>query len=196
MHENTSSFQHDKLFITANNVKGNREMSFSVVRYGNVFGSRGSVVPFFLKQKESGKLTITHKDMTRFNISLSEGVDLVLYALENARGGEIFVPKIPSYRITDIAKAIAPDCQVEFTGIRPGEKLHEDMITTSDSLHTYEFENHYEIFPHEATWSFAEKIEQYNAKKVTEGFRYSSDINTDWLSVEDIQKFVETEFSK
>lgn len=165
----------DKLFIAANNVKGTRELFFSVVRYGNVFGSRGSVVPFFMKQKETGVLPVTHENMTRFTISLEEGVNLVLYALEHSRGGEIFVPKIPSYKIMDIAKAIAPDCKIKVTGIRPGEKLHEDMITSSDSLHTYEFENHYEIFPHRAEWDFDKKIKDYNASVVAPAFQYSSD---------------------
>ena len=133
----------DKLFVAANRMKGNRDLSFSVVRYGNVIGSRGSVIPFFLKKRTEGYLPITHPEMTRFNISLEDGVEMVLYALEHAWGGEIFVPKIPSYRITDVATAISPDCEQRIVGIRPGEKLHEEMITTSDSLNTVELEDYF-----------------------------------------------------
>ncbi len=137
----------DKLFIAANNIRGRKTINFSVVRYGNVMGSNGSVIPFFKKQMHKGVLPITHPKMTRFNISLSEGVDMVLHALEHAWGGEIFVPKIPSYRILDLAEAIAPDCTLETIGIRPGEKIHEEMITPSDSFTTYDLGKYYAILP-------------------------------------------------
>ncbi|GAB3817299.1 UDP-N-acetylglucosamine 4,6-dehydratase (inverting) [Pontibacter rugosus] len=137
----------DKLFVAANNMRGKRDIRFSVVRYGNVIGSRGSVVPFFMKKRADGVLPITHPDMTRFNISLEEGVELVFHALENHWGGEIFVPKIPSYRITDVAEAIGPACEQEIVGIRPGEKLHEEMITETDSLNTVELEKTMLYFP-------------------------------------------------
>ena len=141
----------DKLFIAANNIKGNRDIRFSVVRYGNVMGSRGSVIPFFLQKAKNGNiLPITHKDMTRFNISLEDGVEMVLWAINNALGGEIFVPKIPSYKIETVAKAIAPNATLVDIGIRPGEKLHEEMITESDSYNTIEFERYYAILPSDA----------------------------------------------
>ena len=128
----------DKLFVAANNIKGANPIKFSVVRYGNVMGSNGSVIPFFIKKRSEGKLPITDSAMTRFNISLQGGVDMVMHAIEHSWGGEIFIPKIPSYKITDIAKAIAPDCKTEIVGIRPGEKIHEEMITSSDSFNTYD----------------------------------------------------------
>lgn len=177
----------DKLFIAANNMKGNRDLKFSVVRYGNVLGSRGSVVPFFLKKRQSGILPITHNDMTRFNITLEEGVEMVMNAIENAWGGELFVPKIPSYKILDVAKAIAPDCKLEVVGIRPGEKLHEEMITETDSLCTYDCGKYYVISPAVPLWNMGEWMKKFNAKKVPEGFKYNSETNTDWLSVEDIR---------
>ena len=135
----------DKLFVAANNIKGKRDIRFSVVRYGNVMGSNGSVIPFFMKKREEGVLPITHKDMTRFNISLQEGVEMVLHAIDKAWGGEVFVPKIPSYKITDVAEAIGPNCKQEIVGIRPGEKLHEEMITPSDSFFTYDLGKYYVI---------------------------------------------------
>jgi len=156
----------DKLFVAANNIRGFKDLSFSVVRYGNVIGSRGSVVPFFMDKKKEGKLPITHPDMTRFNISLEEGVELVLYAIENAWGGEIFVPKIPSYKITDVAKAIGPDCKQEIVGIRPGEKLHEEMITETDSLYTIELDKYYVIAPSTPTWKTEDFIKKFNGKMV------------------------------
>lgn len=177
----------DKLFIAANNMKGSRDLSFSVVRYGNVLGSRGSVVPFFLKKRKEGTLPITHASMTRFNITLEEGVDMVLHAIENAWGGELFVPKIPSYRITDVAKAIAPSCKQEIVGIRPGEKLHEEMITETDSLCTYDCGKYYVIAPAVPRWSMKDWQAKFNAKIVEEGFRYNSGTNTEWLSPEDIR---------
>lgn len=178
----------DKLFVAANNMKGGRDLRFSVVRYGNVIGSRGSVVPFFLQRRHSGVLPITHPDMTRFNISLEEGVDLVLYALEHAWGGEIFVPKIPSYRITELATAIAPECRQEIVGIRPGEKLHEEMITETDALSTVELDRYYVILPATPPWSTEKFIQHFNGKTVPLGFHYDSANNTEWLSAEQLRE--------
>lgn len=179
----------DKLFIAANNIKGKRDLRFSVVRYGNVMGSSGSVIPFFIKKaKEGGKLPITHKNMTRFNISLESGVEMVLWAIENAIGGEIFVPKIPSYKIQTVARAIAPKAKLVEIGIRPGEKLHEEMITASDSYNTIEFNDYYAILP-----SHVEKekyLKHYKAKEVRKGFQYNSGTNKKWESVESIRKLI------
>lgn len=186
----------DKLFIAANNMRGSRDLRFSVVRYGNVMGSRGSVIPFFLGKRKGAVLPITDARMTRFNISLDEGVDMVFYALENALGGEVFVPKIPSYRITDVAEAIGPDCEKPVVGIRPGEKLHEEMITTSDSQNTIENIRYYTIVPMLFGKSMDDLMEQYmkahSAERVAEGFCYSSGDNDEWLSVEDIRKLIRT----
>ena len=184
----------DKLFIAANNIRGNRDLTYSVVRYGNVMGSRGSVIPFFLEKRKTGVLPITDPEMTRFNISLEEGVDMVFFALEHALGGEIFVPKIPSYRITEVAKAIGPNCEHPVVGIRPGEKVHEEMITSSDSLNTIEAEKYFVIVPNSAETSFAETMKKYlkhySAKPVTPGFRYSSGANDVWLSAEEIRALI------
>lgn len=180
----------DKLFVAANNFKGKRELQFSVVRYGNVMGSRGSVIPFFMKQKEKGTLPITHEEMTRFNITLDEGVEMVMYAIENAWGGEIFVPKIPSYKITDVAKAIAPDCRVEIVGIRPGEKLHEEMISETDSLNTVDCGKYYVILPFTPHWSLENYKSTFNAKEVEMGFKYNSGTNTEWVNVEEIRTLI------
>ncbi len=177
----------DKLFVAANNMKGSRDLSFSVVRYGNVLGSRGSVVPFFLKKREEKVLPITHTGMTRFNITLDEGVDMVLYAIENAWGGELYVPKIPSYKIMDVAAAVAPSCKTEVVGIRPGEKLHEEMITETDSLCTYDCGKYYVIAPSIPHWDLEKWKAKFNAKKVQEGFKYNSGTNDDWLSVEQLR---------
>lgn len=190
----------DKLFVAANNMKGSRDIKFSVVRYGNVIGSRGSVVPFFLEQKKSGLLPITDVNMTRFNISLEEGVEMVLYALENSWGGELFVPKLASFKITDLAKAVAPNAKTEIVGIRPGEKIHEEMITETDSLNTVEFEKYYVITPSVTTnWNIEEWLSKFNGKKVPMGFKYNSGTNTWWLSVEElreqIKKHVDPNFS-
>jgi UDP-N-acetylglucosamine 4,6-dehydratase/5-epimerase len=186
----------DKLFVAANNMKGSRELTFSVVRYGNVMGSRGSVIPFFLEKRKEGFLPITDSEMTRFNISLSEGVDLVLYALEKSIGGELYVPKIPSYRITDVAQAIAPTCEQRVVGIRPGEKLHEEMITETDSLNTIETERYFIIVPNLLQKSHQQLMEQYmayyQAKTVDKGFAYSSGKNSDWLSVEQIRELIKS----
>jgi UDP-N-acetylglucosamine 4,6-dehydratase/5-epimerase len=178
----------DKLFVAANNMKGSRNITFSVVRYGNVIGSRGSVVPFFLEKRKTGTLPITDENMTRFNISLEEGVDLVLFALENAWGGELYVPKLPSFKVMDLAKAIAPDCELKFVGVRPGEKIHEEMITETDSLNTVEFDKYYVITPATPIWNMAEWMKRYNGKQVAVGFKYNSGTNHDWLTVEDLRE--------
>ncbi|MBG9375742.1 UDP-N-acetylglucosamine 4,6-dehydratase (inverting) [Panacibacter sp. DH6] len=180
----------DKLFIAANNIRGSNSISFSVVRYGNVMGSNGSVIPFFLNKKKEGVLPITDPSMTRFNISLEEGVEMVLHALETAWGGELFVPKIPSYKIMDVAQAIGPDCKHEIVGIRPGEKIHEEMITSSDSFSTYDLGKYYAILPQLHRWSLEDFITTFNAKKVKEGFNYSSGQNTEWLTVEEIRSLI------
>lgn len=180
----------DKLFVAANNIKGNNPISFSVVRYGNVMGSNGSVIPFFIKKREEGKLPITDPDMTRFNISLQGGVDMVMYALEHSWGGEIFVPKIPSYHITDLATAIAPDCEQVNVGIRPGEKIHEEMITSSDSFHTYDLGKYYVILPVTHLWKLDSFIEKYHAKPVKKGFTYNSGENTQWETVDSLRRLI------
>ncbi len=189
----------DKLFVAANNAKGSRDLRFSVVRYGNVIGSRGSVVPFFLEKRKDGVLPITHPDMTRFNISLEEGVEMVLYALEHAWGGEIYVPKIPSYRITDVATAIGPDCEQKLVGIRPGEKLHEEMITETDALNTIETDKYYVITPSTPIWNTDEYMEAFNGRQVEMGFKYNSGTNTDWLTVDQlrdqVRQHVDADFS-
>jgi UDP-N-acetylglucosamine 4,6-dehydratase (inverting) len=180
----------DKLFIAANNIKGKRDLIFSVVRYGNVMGSRGSVIPFFLNRRSSGMLPITDPNMTRFNISLEEGVDMVIHALKSSLGGEVFVPKIPSYKITDVAEALAPQCDTEIVGIRPGEKLHEEMITSSDSYMTVDVGTYYAILPQTHRFSVEDYCAQTGAKLVEPGFTYNSGTNTEWLSVEEIRNLV------
>jgi UDP-N-acetylglucosamine 4,6-dehydratase (inverting) len=180
----------DKLFVAANNIKGSNPIKFSVVRYGNVMGSNGSVIPYFLKKREEGVLPITDPNMTRFNISLQGGVDMVIHAIENAWGGEIFIPKIPSYRITDIAAAIGPECKYEVIGIRPGEKIHEEMITSSDSFYTYDLGKYYTILPAVPNFDIDEFISFFSANKVTEGFSYASGTNTDWESVESLKRLI------
>ena len=177
----------DKLFVAANNIRGKHPIKFSVVRYGNVMGSNGSVIPFFLKKKKEGTLPITDAQMTRFNISRQEGVDMVLHAMEHAWGGEIFVPKIPSYRITDVAKAIAPEANIEITGIRPGEKLHEEMITTSDSFSTYDLGRYYAIVPQVPVFELSAFMVAFNAVKVPQGFCYNSGENSEWVSPEQMR---------
>ncbi|MFH1119628.1 MAG: UDP-N-acetylglucosamine 4,6-dehydratase (inverting) [Bacteroidota bacterium] len=179
----------DKLFIAANNIKGWRDLRFSVVRYGNVMGSRGSVIPFFMeKAKNGGPLPITHKDMTRFNISLEDGVEMVLWAIENAIGSELFVPKIPSYKIETVARAIAPKAELTDIGIRPGEKLHEEMITESDSYYTIDTGKYYAILP--SGVSKQKYLDYYKAVEVPVGFKYNSGENTEWISVEEMQKLI------
>ena len=182
----------DKLFVAANAYSGTRDLRFSIVRYGNVAGSRGSVIPFFRSILEQGKkeLPITDYQMTRFWISLEEGVKLVLKALEEARGGETFISKIPSFKITDLAKAMCEDCKMPEVGIREGEKLHEIMITTEDSLKTYEYDRHYIVYPHYTWWEEDRIIP--GGRKVEQGFSYSSDNNTEWLSVEELRELLKT----
>ena len=180
----------DKLFISANNIKGGRNLRFSVVRYGNVLGSRGSVVPFFLERAASGVLPITDPTMTRFNISLDEGVDLVLWALEHSVGGEILVPKIPSFRITDLAEAIAPRARTEIVGVRPGEKVHEEMITSSDSLSTVDLGPYYAILPSGDSEAQVSYIATTRAVKVAPGFTYNSGTNERFLAVSELRALI------
>ena len=185
----------DKLFIAANNIKGKRDIKFSVVRYGNVMGSNGSVMPFFLNKKKSGSdhLPITDTNMTRFNISLEDGCEMVFYAIENAWGGEVFVPKIPSYRITDVATAIAPELEQKIVGIRPGEKLHEEMITASDSFTTLDLGKYYAILPQNSpysTYTLEDYKKAFNGTLVPQGFSYDSNNNNDWETVESLRDLV------
>ena len=180
----------DKLFTAANNIKGDRDINFSVVRYGNVMGSRGSVIPFFLARRATGVLPITDPKMTRFNISLQEGVDMVLWAIENAQGGEVFVPKIPSYRITDVAEAIGPDCEKPVVGIRPGEKIHEEMITASDSYNTVDLGQYFAILPTAAEFSRRSYCKSNGCSPVDAGFAYNSGSNPDFLSVMEIRDLI------
>jgi UDP-N-acetylglucosamine 4,6-dehydratase (inverting) len=180
----------DKLFVAANNIKGARDLKLSVVRYGNVMGSRGSVIPFFLKKKNEGVLPITDATMTRFNISLEAGVEMVLHALRSAKGGEIFIPKIPSYRITDVAEAVAPKARQQIVGIRPGEKIHEEMITASDSFTTVDLGTYYAILPQGHRYTTEEYCAQTGAKLVAQGFVYNSGTNHEWLSVAEIRQLI------
>ena len=181
----------DKLFVAANNIRGKHNIKFSVVRYGHVMGSNGSVIPFFLKKKQSdGILPITVESMTRFNISLQGGVDMVLHALETAWGGEIFIPKIPSYRITDVAQAIGPECEHKVIGIRPGEKIHEEMITSSDSFFTYDLGKYFVIIPQTPMWKVTEFESHFNATLVPVGFAYDSGTNTEWETIESLRKLI------
>lgn len=180
----------DKLFVAANNITGWNPIKFSVVRYGNVMGSNGSVIPFFIDRKKDGVLPITDPGMTRFNISLQGGVDMVMHALEHAWGGEIFVPKIPSYKILDVAEAIGPDCEKPVIGIRPGEKIHEEMITASDSYYTYDLGKYFVIIPSTHKWKIEDFISQCNAKKVAMGFSYNSGQNTEWETVESLRALI------
>ncbi|CAI8299916.1 MAG: UDP-N-acetylglucosamine 4,6-dehydratase (inverting) [Bacteroidetes bacterium MED-G17] len=181
----------DKLFIAANNIRGAKEIRFSVVRYGNVMGSNGSVIPFFIKRKNEGlTLPITDENMTRFNISLQGGVDMVMHALEHAWGGELFVPKIPSYKILDVAEAIAPDTTKEVVGIRPGEKVHEEMITVSDSFNTYDLGKYYVVLPSVPPFEIQDFVSAFNAKKVAQGFSYNSGDNTEWETVEGLRTLI------
>ena len=180
----------DKLFVAANNIKGKNPIKFSVVRYGNVMGSNGSVIPFFLKKRQEGFLPITDTAMTRFNISLDGGVDMVFHALDQAWGGEIFIPKIPSYKITEVAKAIAPNIEHRVIGIRPGEKIHEEMITPSDSFYTYDMGRYYAIIPSLPNWNLEEFKKNFNAKLVEVGFSYNSGNNTEWVNAEALREYI------
>ena len=184
----------DKLFIAANNYSGEHETTYSVVRYGNVMGSRGSAIPFFKARAANGVLPITDERMTRFSITLTQGVEFVINCLDRMWGGELFVPKIPSYRILDVAKAVAPEARIDVVGIRPGEKLHEEMITTTDALNTIEFEDYYVILPSTPLWD----IEKFTAesggrhgRRVDEGFAYNSGTNSDFLTTEEIVDLIE-----
>ena len=183
----------DKLFVAANNIKGSRDLRFSVVRYGNVMGSRGSVIPFFQDRRGSGVLPITDPEMTRFNISLHDGVEMVLWAIEKAWGGEILVPKLPSYRITDVATAVDPGCRQDIVGIRPGEKLHEEMITASDSLHTVDLGAYYAILPSGSEYSVDDYCARQGAQRVRPGFSYDSGNNPEFLSVPQLRDLIETQ---
>jgi len=180
----------DKLFVAANNVTGWNPIRFSVVRYGNVMGSNGSVIPFFINKKKEGILPITDPNMTRFNISLQGGVDMVMHALDKAWGGEIFIPKIPSYKITDVAEAIGPECEHKVVGIRPGEKVHEEMITPSDSFYTYDLGKYYTILPTIPKWNLEKFIIEFEAVKVKEGFAYNSGDNTEWETVDGLRELI------
>ena len=182
----------DKLFVAANNIKGKNAIQFSVVRYGNVMGSNGSVIPFFINKRKEGFLPITDPSMTRFNISLDGGVDMVFHALENAWGGEIFIPKIPSYKITEVAKAIAPGLEQRVIGIRPGEKIHEEMITPSDSFYTYDMGRYYAIIPSVPNWDLNEFKAVFKAELVEAGFSYNSGNNIEWVKAEDLREFIVT----
>ena len=188
----------DKLFISANNIVGDRKIIFSMVRYGNVMGSRGSVIPEFIKQKSSGKIKITDKRMTRFNITMDESINLVLHAIKNSIGGEIFVPKIPSYKILDVAKAIAPEAEIEIIGIRPGEKIHEELISKSECLHTLDLGNYYAVLSpllEKNSDSLGKKLykkylKNKNAKKVSDDFEYNSGTNNKFLKIDQIKELI------
>ena len=182
----------DKLFIAANNIRGKKDLRFSVVRYGNVMGSNGSVIPFFMNQAQSGELTITDPAMTRFNISIQAGVDMVLHGLQNAWGGELYVPKIPSYRILDLAQAIGPGCKHTVVGIRPGEKIHEEMITPSDSFTTHDLGDYYVILPQTPRWKMDEYVAHFRSTPVPHGFSYTSGENEAFLSVDEIRQGIRT----
>lgn len=183
----------DKLFISGNNLASGRNTRLSVVRYGNVVGSRGSVIPLFYRQKSTGKITLTDDRMTRFFITLEQGVRFVFDSFARMIGGEIFVPKIPSVKITDLAKAVAPECEQVVTGIRPGEKLHEVMVPEDDARNTLEFPSHYVIMPQYHWWDSDtyRSINKTNSKHCPEGFRYSSDLNETWLNADEIRKMVQ-----
>jgi UDP-N-acetylglucosamine 4,6-dehydratase (inverting) len=180
----------DKLFIAANNIVGKQNVKFSVVRYGNVMGSNGSVIPFFLNRRASGVLPITEPAMTRFNISLADGVKMVLHAMEHSWGGELYVPKIPSYRITDVAEAIGPECEHPVIGIRPGEKIHEEMITSSDSFTTYDLGEYYVILPQVTKWDLDSYIKKFDARKVPSCFSYTSEENEDFETVKGLRALI------
>jgi UDP-N-acetylglucosamine 4,6-dehydratase (inverting) len=180
----------DKLFVAANNITGWNPIRFSVVRYGNVMGSNGSVIPFFINKKKEGILPITDPEMTRFNISLDGGVEMVMHALEHAWGGEVFVPKIPSYKIMDIAEAIGPNCEHKIVGIRPGEKVHEEMITASDSFYTYDLGKYFTILPSHPKWNLLEFIQKFEATIVPQGFAYNSGTNTEWETVDSLRDLI------
>jgi UDP-N-acetylglucosamine 4,6-dehydratase (inverting) len=185
----------DKLFVAGNSYSGSHDTRFAVVRYGNVMGSRGSVIPFFMSIRDKGVLPITDDRMTRFMISLEQGVELVWHAFEDMIGGEIYVKKIPSMKVTDLARVVAPECSQEIVGIRPGEKLHEQMISPEDAYYTYEYPEHFKILPTINDWaSSPERIK--NGKKVPEGFVYASDNNTEWMTDVDLQTWIDANCEK
>jgi UDP-N-acetylglucosamine 4,6-dehydratase/5-epimerase len=179
----------DKLFVAGNSYAGGHDTRFAVVRYGNVMGSRGSVIPFFLSIKDKGVLPITDERMTRFMISLEQGVELVWHAFDDMEGGEIYVKKIPSMKVTDLARTIAPEAKLEFVGIRPGEKLHEQMIGEEDAFHTFEYEEHFKILPAIHNWT-ASEARIKDGKKVPPGFSYTSDNNGVWMTPEELRAWV------
>lgn len=185
----------DKLFVAGNNYAGEQNTRFSVVRYGNVMGSRGSVIPFFMKIKDQGVLPITDARMTRFMISLEEAVELVFHAFEDMQGGEIYVKKIPSMKVTDLARVIAPEAKQEIVGIRPGEKLHEEMVSAQDAYYTYEYNEHFKILPAINNWYKDEKRIK-DGKRVAEGFVYSSDNNREWMSDEALRAWIDANCEK
>ena len=178
----------DKLFINGNAYSGKHKTKFCVVRYGNVMGSRGSIIPYFIETAKRKILTVTDTRMTRFMISLESAVDLVFHAFQDMDGGEIYVKKIPSMKITEIAKAICPNCKIKILGIRPGEKIHEKMISASDASNTYEFKDHYKILPSMYNWSRTKK--KINGKKVLKNFEYSSDKNSKWMTVQELKRWI------
>ena len=181
----------DKLFVAANNIKGFNSIRFSVVRYGNVMGSNGSVIPFFISKKNNNEpLPITDIEMTRFNISLQGGVDMVMHALEHAWGGEIFIPKIPSYKILDVANAVGPNSEKPVVGLRPGEKIHEEMITPSDSYYTYDLGKYYTIVPSNMIWDIDKYKKAFNAEKVAQGFSYNSGENNEWETIDSLRNLI------
>lgn len=183
----------DKLFVAANTFKGKRNIKFSVVRYGNVFGSRGSVIPFFLSCRKKGlPLPITDPTMTRFSITPDEGVDMVIRAIDIMQSGEIFVPKIPSYRILDVAEAICPGKKINIVGLRPGEKLHEEMITSTDALNAFEFDDYFVILPTAPLWDADAFMHKFSGRRCMPGFQYASDKNDNWLSIEEIRALIKT----
>jgi len=180
----------DKLFVAANSYSGMHRTRFSIVRYGNVVGSRGSVVPFFLKQRATGKLPITDPRMTRFWITLDQGVEFVLNSLDRMTGGEIFVPKIPSMKLTDLARVIGPSCELEVIGKRPGEKVHELMVSEDEASNTLEYDDYYAILPAVRSWDKDHYVEKNGGRPCADGFRYSSDTNTQWLSVAELEQMI------
>jgi len=185
----------DKLFVAGNSYSGSHETRFAVVRYGNVMGSRGSVIPFFLSVKHEGVLPITDERMTRFMITLEQGVELVWRAFEDMEGGEIYVKKIPSMKVVDLARAIAPEARLDIVGIRPGEKLHEQMISAEDAFYTYEYHDYFKILPAIHDWSTCPRRIK-DGKKVPEGFVYASNTNTEWMSAEQLQAWIEANREK
>ena len=186
----------DKLFTAANNIKGARDIRFSAVRYGNVMGSRGSVIPFFLERRSTGVLPITHAEMTRFNVILDDGVEMVLWALEHALGGEILVPKIPSYRVIDVAEAVCPGCEKPIVGIRAGEKIHEEMVTASDSYSTVDIGKYYAILNSAAGLSIDAYLRQHPGKRVPDGFSYNSGSNETFLNLDELRQLIRTYVEK